>query len=275
MKLRVLMDNNTYIDRYYLGEPAVCYYIEDGDRHILLDVGYSDAYLENARRMGIDLSRVTDIVISHGHNDHTGGLQAFFDAFGKTNVRITACENAFVPKTYGELDIGSPLSETDIRAYADLQLTNEPCRISEHVTFLGAIKRQTNFENKTPIGKICAANAWQDDYLFEDTALALETPNGVFLALGCSHSGVCNIILSAQALFGQKRITGLIGGMHLFECDEQTEKTIDFLEKQHFDMLMPCHCTSFAVRAAMSRRLPLTEVGVGMELSWQEDRHAL
>ena len=63
MKLTVLMDNHTYIDQYYLGEPAVCYLIEDGDHVILLDTGYSDAVLVNAERMGIDLGRVTDIVL--------------------------------------------------------------------------------------------------------------------------------------------------------------------------------------------------------------------
>ena len=80
MKLTVLVDNATIIDRYFLAEPAVSYLLEDGDARILLDTGYSDVFLKNARAMGIDLSRVTDIVLSHGHNDHTGGLAAYFAA---------------------------------------------------------------------------------------------------------------------------------------------------------------------------------------------------
>ena len=77
MRLTVLMDNNTYIDRYYTGEPAAAYYVEDGERNILFDTGYSGAFIKNAEKMGIDLRNTTDIVISHGHNDHTGGLRAF------------------------------------------------------------------------------------------------------------------------------------------------------------------------------------------------------
>ena len=77
MRLKVLEDNNTFIDMYYLGEPAVSYYIEDGDDKILFDVGYSDAYIKNAKRMNIDLNKVNKLVISHGHNDHTGGLKYF------------------------------------------------------------------------------------------------------------------------------------------------------------------------------------------------------
>lgn len=57
MQLTVLVDNNTLIDRYYLGEPGVAYYLEDGDVRILFDVGYSDIFLRNAQALGIDLSR--------------------------------------------------------------------------------------------------------------------------------------------------------------------------------------------------------------------------
>ena len=57
MKLTVQMHNNTYIDRYYLGESAVSYYLEDGDVRLLFDAGYSDAYLRNVEAMGIDLSK--------------------------------------------------------------------------------------------------------------------------------------------------------------------------------------------------------------------------
>ena len=74
MKIRVLVDNNTLIDRYFVGEPAVCYYIEMDGMRILFDTGYSDVFLKNAGAMGMDMKDITHIVLSHGHNDHTGGL---------------------------------------------------------------------------------------------------------------------------------------------------------------------------------------------------------
>ena len=75
MKLTVLVDNNTIIDQYLLGEPAVSYYIETGDQNILFDAGYSDAFLINAQRLDIDLTKLDKVVLSHGHLDHTWGLQ--------------------------------------------------------------------------------------------------------------------------------------------------------------------------------------------------------
>lgn len=267
MKLTVLLDNNTYIDHYYLGEPAVCYYLEDGDARILLDVGYSDAFLQNAAKLSIDLGQVTDIVLSHGHNDHTGGLQAYFDAFPENRVRITACPGVFEGKRSDDgLFIGSPMTQGEVAEKCDLRIVEEPMRISEHVTFLGPIPSQTGFERQRPIGQRLTVEGWLEDYLADDTALALETGNQLFLLLGCSHSGVCNIILRAQALFPGRKITGLLGGMHLFDLDNRTEQTIEFLRQQKFDILYPCHCTSFAVRAAMSRCLPVQEVGVSMTL---------
>ena len=76
MKLTVLCDNYTIIDRYLLGEPALSFYLEDNGSTILFDTGYSDVFIKNAETLGIDLSETPMIVLSHGHNDHTRGLSA-------------------------------------------------------------------------------------------------------------------------------------------------------------------------------------------------------
>lgn len=73
MKLTVLVDNNTFVDEYLIGEPGVSYYIECDGKKILFDLGYSDVFLKNAQTLKIDLSDIDDLVISHGHNDHTWG----------------------------------------------------------------------------------------------------------------------------------------------------------------------------------------------------------
>lgn len=268
MKLTVLLDNSTIIDRYFLAEPAVSYFLEDGGARILLDTGYSGVFLKNARAMGLDLSRVTDIVLSHGHNDHTGGLATFFDEFPHTHVRLTACPGVFAPRRDGEgLSIGSPMALPEVCALADVRLTGRAVRLSEHVTFLGQIPRRTEFEAKAPIGvRLDDSGQWTDDLLPDDSALALETADGLFLLLGCSHSGVCNIVLQAQALFPGVPIRGMLGGMHLMHRGAQAEQTIAFLQKLPLTALYPSHCTAFPVRAQMSQTLPIQEVGVGMTL---------
>ena len=98
MKLTVLADNNTYIDQYYLGEPALSFYIEDGDERILFDTGYSDAFIKNAEAMHIDLGRLTYIMLSHGHNDHTRGLPFLWDRYDLKNVKLVAHPGVFSSK---------------------------------------------------------------------------------------------------------------------------------------------------------------------------------
>lgn len=98
MKLKVLVDNNTYIDQYYYGEPAVSYYIEDEDIKLLLDVGYSDIFMRNAYDLVVNVEDLNTIVISHGHDDHTRGLKYYFEQEHKNMVSIIAHPDAFKEK---------------------------------------------------------------------------------------------------------------------------------------------------------------------------------
>ena len=114
MKLRVLVDNNTYIDRYYLGEPAVSYYIECDGIRLLFDAGYSDVFLKNAEALGIDLGLVTHMVFSHGHNDHTRGLKFMKERLELSGMEIIAHPSCFDEKVFGEESIGAPYSAADM-----------------------------------------------------------------------------------------------------------------------------------------------------------------
>jgi len=266
MKLTVLCDNHTYIDQYYLGEPAASYLIEDGDRCVLFDTGYSDVFIENARRMGIDLSRVTDIVLSHGHNDHTGGLSAFFAEFSHP-VRLTAHPAVFRRRRADGLEVGSPIGISEIPAWVEQNLTAEPMRLSEHVFYLGEIPRHYAFEAERAVGEAeVAQDHWEADHLPDDTGLALLGKDGLFLVAGCAHCGICNMLRHAGTVTGESRISGIFGGMHLFDTDDRFFAALDELQRQGAETLYPCHCTSLPVKTAMYARFTTPEVGVGMEI---------
>ena len=271
MKLKVLVDNNTYIDEYYFGEPAVSYYIEDEDTKILFDAGYSDLYIRNAKKMNISLKEISTIAISHGHNDHTGGLAYLkdSDAFDLAHLRILAHPDTFNKKVIDELDIGSPITKEELENFTTLELSRVPIKISPNLTYLGEIPRVHDFENSGPVGKCsCGCHPLTDDYLSDDTALVYETPNGLYIITGCSHSGICNIIEHAKKVCGQNTVLGVIGGFHLFELSPRLEHTIEYFKKNNIKELYPCHCVSFKVKSAMNQELPIHEVGVGLELNW-------
>lgn len=263
MRCTVLADNNTFIDHYYLGEPAFCLYIEDEDKKILLDTGYSDVFIQNAEKMGIDLSQVTKIVISHGHNDHTGGLVYYQQRYGLKGKQIIAHPQAFVPRSYNDLEIGAPLKLEDLlKAEATLNLSREPIQVSKHIFFLGEIPTAFEFERREIIGVALE----KDDVVMDDTALYYQNNQGIFMMTGCSHSGICSIIEKARKHSKKKKILGVIGGFHLFEKNEQCQGTIEYFKKNKIPQIIPCHCVSLKAKIAMAKELTIQECGVGMTL---------
>lgn len=266
MKLRVLEDNNTFIDEYYLGEPAVSYYIEDEHQRILFDTGYSNAFIQNAKKMGIDLNQVQQIVISHGHNDHTGGLPYFFEDGKRKEITLIAHEDCFEPKTFEQEEIGSPMAKEALAQVCQLKLTKSPYKVTKNITFLGEIPEIIPFEKRDVIGERTSKGEILEDTIKDDSAIVYQSTNGLFIITGCSHSGICNIIEYAKKICQDNRILGVIGGFHLFEKNEKLSGTIQYLKENKISLLYPCHCISLEAKIEMAKTLTIHEVGVGMEL---------
>lgn len=259
MKLTVLCDNSTRVDAYYLAEPGVSYYLEDGEERILFDTGYSDVYVKNAAAMGIDLTKVTTLVLSHGHDDHTGGLVHL----SVSGIPLVAHPEVFAPKEYEGLNIGSPMTVRQAEERFSLRLSREPVRLTDRLTFLGEIPRIHPFEGRRPIGRQLKEGEWKPDLLADDTALAYRGTEGLWIITGCSHAGICNIVEYASQVCGEERICGIIGGFHLMEADIQTMETVRYLKGLNPREMRPCHCTCFAARAAIHQQLPVEETCVG------------
>lgn len=258
MELTVLVDNNTYIDQYFLGEPALSFYIKDGEKTILFDTGYSGVLNENAKKMGIDLSGVDYIVLSHGHNDHTGGLR-YLKA--NSNTELICGKGAFEKRVYEGLEVGSPIEFKDTGLNKLIE-TSDLYKLTDRLYFLGHIKRRTTFEGKA-VGKLSRYD--RDDFLYDDSALVYKNNEELFIITGCSHSGICNIILDAKDKL-EGRIKGIIGGMHLLNKDEQLEKTIEFLKKENIELLYPSHCVSLYAKHRLYEVSDVKEVGVGLKI---------
>ena len=266
MKLQVLVDNNTYIDAYYLAEPAVCYNIEIDGNKILFDTGYSDVFICNAEKMNIDLEKINYIVLSHGHNDHTGGLLHLNEKMDCSAVKLIAHPNCFLQKKMGKENIGAPFCEKQVKKYFDYCPQKSVFYLSENCIFLGEIAQSNDFELREEMGFFKKDGLWQPDIVQEDTALVCKTKQGLFIVTGCSHSGICNIIEYAKKVCQEEKIAGIIGGFHLFDVDKRLKKTIDYFLKNKITMLYPCHCVSFEAKAKIHELIKIKEVGVGCNI---------
>lgn len=260
MRIKVLVDNNTFIDRYYYGEPALSFYIEDSNTKILFDTGYSNIVLTNSKKMNIDLKKIDYLIISHGHNDHTGGLKYLNDGY-LSNVKLVSHKDAFIKRFNDNIDIGSPISLDNLKIKEYIDGTNG-YKITENLFFLGQIPRTFEYENNI-IGNL---NNGDPDNVLDDSALVYKNNNELFIITGCSHSGICNIIEQSKKITGINKIKGIIGGFHLFEKDEKLQKTIEYFINNDIKNLYPCHCVSQTVKCELSKYFNVAEVAVDFEL---------
>jgi len=279
MKLTILVDNNTFIDRYFFGEPAVSYFIEDEDKRILFDVGYSDIFIKNAQKMKTDLLNLDFLVISHGHLDHTGGLEpliklhteAILEKLDVKKPTVIAHPEAFLTKIVAGLpETGSLISEEKLSRHYKMKLSKVPVWLTNKIIFLGEIERKNDFEAKSPFGKIIKPGSIEDDFLWDDSALVYKSENGLVIITGCSHSGICNIIEYAKKVCKDDRIIDVIGGFHLLNpSKKQMQGTLDYLRNLNLKNMYACHCTDLDSKIALSKIVKIEEVGVGLQINYE------
>jgi len=267
MKITILVDNYVPNKSDLFGEPSFSCYIEDENIKILFDLGISNIPFKNAKRLKLDLSNIDFIVLSHGHLDHTWGLVHYVNKYGAGDKKKLICHPyALKPKKFKRENIGIKGKEQDLEEIFDIIRSKEPYWLGINIVFLGEIKRNTDFENKKPLGMAKLNDKYVEDYIFDDSALAINTEEGIVLITGCSHSGICNIIEQAKKVFNNNKIRMIIGGFHLQSEDPNDEviiRTKEYLGMQEIGIVYPCHCTNLLSKIEIAKVVPIGEVGSG------------
>ena len=228
---------------------------------ILLDSGQGYALEENVVSLGIDLRALDAVVLSHGHYDHSCGLDRL--PLRERNIPVFLHPGAFAPR-YRKCDtgphkpIGMPGRVKDFLNTLPGQVrhTVAPAEVLPGAWVTGPIPRKTSYEDTGgPFFKDAACT--EPDLIEDDQALWLESSEGIVVVLGCAHAGVINTLDYISGLTGQSRIHAVIGGMHLQSADEtRLSETIQGLKSHQVNLVAPCHCTGARAMACLQDALP-------------------
>ncbi|MCX6012210.1 MAG: MBL fold metallo-hydrolase [Chloroflexi bacterium] len=252
VKITTLSENTVGVNTHNHGliaEWGLSILVEADNKKILMDTGSSFSAVHNAQLLGIDLTTLDYIVLSHGHYDHTGGLREVLGRCGSVN--IVAHPEIWVAKYVKRKDgseyIGIPFSRNVLESLgAKFNLTNKPFHITDRIVTSGEIPAKCEYENMETNFFIKDGCFEPIDKFQDDLALIIDTDFGLVVVLGCGHRGVINTLHHAQKLTGNENIYAVIGGVHLFRASvERVEQTINDLKAVGVKKLGLSHCTGF------------------------------
>ena len=267
MPIRITtLSENTAARMGLLAEWGLSILIRVDDCEVLLDTGQGISAAYNATVLGIDLSRVERIVLSHGHRDHTGGLLHILRLMRK-QVEVIGHPDIWVAK-YAlrpgrkEEYVGVPFPrEAAESSGASFNLTREPVWIRENIVASGEIPMLTEYETidpglcvKEPCPERSEGTELKPDALRDDQAVFIKSERGLIVILGCAHRGVINTLKYAQKLTGVEAIYAVIGGTHLMAASsERINLTVAALKRLDIQRLGVSHCTGLPASAILAR----------------------
>ncbi|MGE4292500.1 MAG: MBL fold metallo-hydrolase [Desulfovibrio sp.] len=238
----------------------------DTDALWLWDTGNSDLFLENAALLDIDPVRAEGLALSHGHYDHTGGLQALLAA--GFSGRILAHPHAGAVRYNIEKStlksIGPPVPLPAFEAVQGERELAPGLRMFTDIPRRPGLFQAVRGFSYDPEGKHL-------DLVPDDAFLLLETPQRPVLLLGCCHSGLENSLLHLREQCGLDRLRAVVGGLHLYRAQEaQWEQTAQALEAFEVRTLACGHCTGHKAADYLERHLgcEVLRTHAGMRLTF-------
>ena len=250
-----------------IGEWGFAALLEVDGRRVLIDAGQRpETVLRNAAELGIDLSDVTDLVITHNHSDHTGGLLTLRRELSAKNP--AALSRAHVAK--GIFDRRPRPDGSEGNGLLPMKAAYEALggRFIEHggateiapaVWLTGPVPRPHPERNWSGSGRVQAADGLVEDTIPEDASLVVDTAEGLILVSGCGHAGVINTIEHARKVVRTAPVVAAIGGFHLFAADDATlEWTGTKLKGFGLKFLLGAHCTGLEAVYRLRSMIGLT-----------------
>lgn len=214
MKWTVLSDNRSS-DSRLSKEHGLSILLETERHKILLDTGASDVFIQNAELLGVNLSDVDYVFISHGHSDHAGGLRYFLEHNRQAQVIVSpdAMSGMFFSKRGNLHSITTEWPEIDENR---LILIDQTCEIEEDIHVIAHIPQNHPMPKGNQNLYVQDVNG---DYIHDDFRHELALYVDGLLFTGCAHSGLENILAACPY-----PVNFVVGGFHLLDGQELPEQ---------------------------------------------------
>lgn len=212
-----------------LAEHGLSFYVETENHHILSDTGATGAFAVNAEKLGVDLSSVDMVVLSHGHYDHAGGILNFAEKNDHARILMQKLAGAHYCRKNEELEkyIGI---DRRILELPQVELLDGDLIIDEELSLFGGVSGRKlwpagNLALKVKCGDIYC----QDEFLHEQYLVISE--NGIqVLISGCAHNGILNILEKHHQIYG-KDPDAVFSGFHMMKRDGYTEEDLQMVRE--------------------------------------------
>jgi 7,8-dihydropterin-6-yl-methyl-4-(beta-D-ribofuranosyl)aminobenzene 5'-phosphate synthase len=248
IEITTLIENTQGEHTGLITEHGLSFLIETGKSSTLFDTGRSNAFLKNAKLLGKRLDGVEQVVLSHGHYDHSGGFQSFVQSRADRAFTLHTGQGFFAEK-YARFNasyqyLGNDFDQEYIKEQGITHHTiTGKTEIVPGVWALTHFKRNHAEETIHPRFVLRGQAGWVEDRFDDEVLLVVETGKGLVMLVGCSHPGILNMLDSVQQAFN-KPVYALLGGTHLVEADRpRVARSIQAFQEKGIEVLGINHCS--------------------------------
>ncbi len=238
MKIICLMENTALADNI-ISEHGFSLYVETKNHKLLIDAGQSDAFAQNAKSLGVDLSKVDMAMLSHGHYDHSGGLMKFAEI--NENAPIYMQNNAGGEYYHTNDTIEKYIGiDKDILKLSQVRLIDGNVRIDDEISVFAGVKGRRHFPSGNleltvkckAVGDVKGSYHGEKDYSFiqddfsHEQYVVIEEDGKRVLISGCAHNGILNILDEFEKLY--KGVPDIvISGFHLMKKNGYSDEDVE------------------------------------------------
>lgn len=247
IKITTLIENSPGEHKALKAEHGISFFIEVDGHALLFDTGQTGTFIENAKQLRVDLTALEYVVLSHGHYDHSGGLRSL--AALTTNFELIAGQGFFAEKYSFENGryeyLGNNFDEHYLRRNEiSCRFVKQPLtELIPGVFVVTQFPRKHADEMINPRFKILQDGEMLPDPYNDEILVAIDSPKGLVVVLGCSHPGMKNMLDAASESI-RRPIHAVLGGTHLVEANDQNLlKSLDYLNNGDLEFIGVSHCT--------------------------------